>query len=204
MHSGLIGFPPSVWPMKRSTRPRNKLVVGFGALTAAALLAALPGVAGAAPSADSTVLNPSFAKSIGFAKTVQPAKQTKVTTQKGCTTSVEAVYEDAVGKTGLVSETLQCTSASAATKALASARKQVKVYSAFKAPKKLGSTAFVTATDAPEYLIAWVNGSRVAITAVDVNIASSATSTTTASSPLTAAQMKTLSTAALKQNSLYH
>ncbi len=190
--------------MKRSIRPRNTLVVGFGALAAVALLATSAGVAGAAPSADATVLNPSFAKSLGFSKTVQAAKQTKVTTQKGCTTSVEAVYEDAVGKTGLVSETLQCNSASAATKALASARKQVKTDSSFKAPKKLGSTAFVTATDAPEYLIAWVNGSRVAITAVDVNIASTSTSTTTVSSPLTAAQMKTLSTAALKQNSLYH
>lgn len=190
--------------MKRSIRPRNQFVVGFCGLAVAGLLVASPGLAGATPSVGSTVLSPSFAKSIGFSKTVQPAKQTKVTTQKGCTASVEAVYEDAGGKTGLVSETLQCNSVSAATKALTSARKQVKVDTSFKAPKKLGSTAFVTATDAPEYLIAWVNGARVAITAVDVNIASTATSTTVASSPLTAAQMKTLSTAALKQNSLYH
>ena len=192
--------------MKRSTGSLNRLIAGVGGLTVAVIMVASSGTAGAAPSVGSTVLNPSFAKSIGFAKTVQPAKQTKVTSQKGCTASVEAVYEDAAGKTGLVSETLQCQSNAAANKALATAKKQVKVYSAFKAPKKLGSTAFVTATDAPEYLVVWVNGSKVAITAIDVNIAASAstsTSTTVASSPLTAAEMKTLSAAAVKQNSLY-
>ena len=75
------------------------------------------------------------------------------------------------------------------------------------APKKLGSTAFVTATDAPEYLIAWIAGSKVAITAIDVNIAASSSSSTSTSvppTPLTTAQMKTLSAAALKQNSLYN
>jgi hypothetical protein len=193
--------------MKRSTWPRNKLVVAFGGLAIVVLIAAAPGSAGAAPSAGSMVLSPTYAKSVGFPKTVQAAKGTKVTTQKGCTQSYEAVYEDAGSKTGLVSETLQCNSKAAATKALTTARKQVKVDSSFKAPKKLGSTAFVTATDAPEYLIAWIAGSKVAITAIDVNIAastSSSTSTTVAPTPLTAAQMKTLGAAALKQNSLYN
>jgi hypothetical protein len=179
-------------------------MAGVGSLTVVVVIVASTGTAGAATSVGATVLNPSYAKSIGFAKTVQAAKQTKVTTQKGCTASVEAVYENASGKTGLVSETLQCNSNALAIKALATAKKQVKVYPSFKAPKMLGSTAFVTGTDAPEYLIAWVNGTKVAITAIDVNIAASSTSTTVASSPLTTAQMKTLSTAALKQNSLYH
>ncbi len=193
--------------MKRSTWPRNKLVVAFGGVAIVVLMAASPGLAGAAPSASSTVLSPGYAKSIGFSKTVQAAKGAKVTSQKGCTESYEAVYEDAGSKTGLVSEALQCNSKSAATRALASARKHVKVDSALKAPKKLGSTAFVTATDAPEYLIAWIAGSKVAITAIDVNIAastSSSTSTTVPPTPLTTAQMNTLSAAALKQNSLYN
>jgi hypothetical protein len=190
--------------MKRSIRPRSKLVLGFGGLAIVVLMVASPATSGAAPSAASTVLSPSFAKSIGFTKTVQAAKATKVTSQKGCTQSVEAVYEDGASKTGLVSETLQCASNAAATKALTSARKQVKIDSSLKAPKKLGSTAFVTATDAPEYLIAWIAGSKVAITAIDVNVAAStSTSSTVAPSPLTAAQAKTLATAALKQNSLY-
>jgi hypothetical protein len=190
--------------MKRSIRPRRTLVVGFGGLAIVVLMAAFPGTSGAAPSASSTVLSPSYAKSIGFTKTVQAAKTTKVTSQKGCTQSVEAVYEDGASKTGLVSETLQCASKGAAIKALATARKQVKVDSSVKPPKKLGPTAFVTATDAPEYLIAWISGSKVAITALDVNVAAStSTSSTVVSSPLTAAQAKTLTTAALKQNSLY-
>ena len=193
--------------MKTSNRSRNKLVVGLGGLAIVVLMAASPGVSGAAPSVGSTVLSPSYAKSIGFTKTVQAAKKTKVTSQKNCTQSVEAVYEDAAGKTGLVSETLQCTSKAAATKALAGARKQVKVYSSVKVPKQLGPTAFVTASDAPEYLIAWIAGSKVAITAVDVDVASStstSTSSTVVPKPLTAAQVKTLTSAALKQNSLYH
>jgi hypothetical protein len=191
--------------MKNSIWSRTKLAAGFGGLAIAVLLAA-PGTAGAAPALTSTVLSPSNAKALGFTKTVQPAKKTKVTSQKGCTVSVEAVYEDAASKTGLVSESLQCASRAAAVKALAGARKQVKVDSSIKVPKKLGPTAFATSTDAPEYLIAWIVGSRVAITAIDIDVAASSstsTSSTVAPTPLTPAQSKTLTTAALKQNSLY-
>jgi hypothetical protein len=191
--------------MKNSTRSRNKLIAGLGGIAIAALLAA-PGTAVAAPALTSTVLSPSNAKALGFPKTVQPAKKTKVTSQKGCTVSVEAVYEDAASKTGLVSESLQCASRAAAVKALAGARKQVKVDRSIKVPKKLGPAAFATATDAPEYLMAWIAGSRVAITAIDIDVpasTSTSTSTTVAPAPLTASQSKTLSAAALKQNSLY-
>ncbi len=192
--------------MKNPFRSLNKLVAGFGGVAVVALLAAVPGTAVAAPTLTSTVLSPSHAKALGFTKTVQAAKKTKVTSQKGCTVSVEAVYEDAASKTGLVSESLQCASKAAAVKALAGARKQVKVDTSIKAPKKLGPTAFATATDAPEYLMAWINGSRVAITALDVDVAASSstsTSSTVAPTPLTPAQIKTLTAAALKQNSLY-
>jgi len=180
--------------------------MGFGGLAIVVLMVVSPGVAGAAPSASSNVLSARYAKAIGFTKTVEAAKAAKVTSQKGCTESYEAVYEDAASQTGLVSETLQCNSKAAATKALTTARKQVKVDSSFKAPKKLGSTAFVTATNAPEYLLAWVAGSKVAITAIEVDIAAStstSTSSTVAPAPLTSAQMKILTSAALKQNSLY-
>lgn len=190
--------------MKPFLRPRRTLAMGLGGLAAVVLMAAAPGTAGAAPSAQASVLSPSYAKSIGFAKTVQAAKKTKVTSQKGCATSMEAVYEDSASKTGLVSETLLCNSPAAAAKALSSAKKQVKADTTFKAPKKLGPTAFLTATDAPEYLIAWVSGSKVAITAIDVDVAASTSSSSTVpASPMTAAQTKTLSNAALKQNSLY-
>lgn len=191
--------------MKRSKRPWNKLVGGCGGLGIALVVAASSGVAGAAPPIGSSVLNPTYAKSIGFTKTVQPAKQSKVTSQKGCTSSVGAEYTDVGGKTGLVSATLLCSSNAAAAQALTTERKHLKVYSAFKAPKKLGSTAFVTTPQPFVYLIYWVNGSKVAITGMDVNIAaSSSTASTVAPSSLTAPQMKTLSAAALKQNSLYH
>ena len=53
------------------------------------------------------VIGAAYATSVGFPKTVQAAKSTKVTTQKGCTSSIEAVYEDATGKTGLVVRRLE-------------------------------------------------------------------------------------------------
>jgi hypothetical protein len=172
------------------------LAVAVGAV----VVAVTPGISGAAPSAASQVLSPTYAKSIGFPKTLQAAKKVKVTSEKGCTQSTQAVYENTTTKTGLISETLQCTSKTAASAALSGARKQATVDTTVKAPKQLGSSAFVTASDAPEYLLVWQNGTRVGITAVDVDVV--ATESTSAS-PLSTAQAKKLGNAAVKQNSLY-
>jgi hypothetical protein len=49
--------------------------------------------------------------------------------------------------------------------------------------------------------VVWQAGNKVAITALDVDVR--ATSTTTTFPPLTAAQGDTLTKAAVKQNSLY-
>jgi hypothetical protein len=68
-------------------------------------------------------------------------------------------------------------------------------------PKELGSTAFSTKSEGSEYLVVWQAGNNVAITALDVDVR--ATSTTTTFPPLTAAQGQTLTKAAVKQNSLY-
>lgn len=150
-------------------------------------------------SASAAVLATTDASSLGFPTIVQAAKTTSVADQKGCTRSVEAVYEDAAKKTGLVSDVLVCTSASSASKALAAARKKVTVDKALVVPGQLGATAFATASDAPEYLMVWQSGSRVNITALDTDV--SATSSSPASA-LTPAQAQTLSSAAAKQNSL--
>jgi hypothetical protein len=93
---------------------------------------------------------------------------------------------------------------SAASSALATARKEAAVDTSITPPKVLGESAFATASQAPEYVVAWRSGSKVAFTALDVNIAaSSSTSTTTNSSPLTKSQEGVLINAAITQNSLY-
>jgi hypothetical protein len=152
----------------------------------------------------SLVLGPGQAKSLGFATTVQAAKKGTVKDQKGCTDSEEAVYEDGPNKTGLVSDVLICKSTSAASSALATARKEVTVDSAIHPPGELGAEAFATASNAPEYLMVWRAGNKVAITAIDLDVTASSSSTTVANPPpLTAAQQTTLQQAALHQNSLY-
>ena len=156
----------------------------------------------AATSVSGSVLGATYAKSIGFPRTVQAAKVTAVKDQKDCSSTVEAVYEDAVGKTGLISDVLRCSSKSAATAALTVAHKNASIASSVTVPKELGPTAFATDNNAPEYLMVWQAGARVAITALDVDVSA----TTNSKSPakgLTAEQGTTLGNAAVEQNSLY-
>jgi hypothetical protein len=152
-----------------------------------------------------SVLSASYAKSIGYPNVVQPVKQIAQKGQKGCTTSVSAVYEDGGKVTGLISDVLNCESTTSASNAFLAARKQVSVDPSMKPPAGLGSSAFVTTSNAPEYLVVWRAGTRVAITAMDVDIqaTSSSTSTTAPTAPITQAQVNTLYKAALEQNSLY-
>ena len=129
---------------------------------------------GKAPSA--LVLSSAYARGVGYPKTVQAAANRAVTNEKGCSTSIEAVYEDAAGKTGLISDLLKCNSPAAAAKVLVTFRKSTHVASSIGVPVQLGTTAFATASSAPEYLVAWQVGSGVALTAVDVDIAASSNS----------------------------
>ena len=156
-----------------------------------------------ASTAAATVLSPSYAKSAGFPNTLDAAKKSTVTSQKGCTSSVGAVYEDSVKQTALIASILNCDSAASASTALSAVKKQYATDTAIAVPKALGASAFATASIAPQYLMVWQTGSKVAITAVDVNLAASGTtSSTVASPPLTKAQETTLSRAAEAQNAL--
>jgi hypothetical protein len=151
----------------------------------------------------SSVLTPSYAKSAGFPKTLDAAKKSAVTSQKGCLSTTGAVYEDAAGKTALISSILNCDSTASASTAFSAIQKHYAADTAIAVPKGLGTSAFATASIAPQYLMVWKTGSKVAITAVDVNLAaSSTTSSTVASPPITAAQAATLARAAEAQNAL--
>ena len=151
----------------------------------------------------SLVLSPAYAKSVGFPKTAVAAKTSSKTNEANCSQSAEAAYEDAAGQTGLVSETLVCNSVAAATAALDGVKKQVTPYKALAAPAALGPTAFVTATQAPQYTVIWRNRNLVGVTAIDVGVGASSSTTTTKPPVLTAAQGATLTAAAVAQNALY-
>jgi hypothetical protein len=200
-----------------ATSSKTKLIAGVGAVAVVVVIIVVVLVTQGGSSTSTTsptapktlavsgsVIDAGYAKKIGFPKTVQAAKQTAVTDQKGCTTSVEAVYEDSGSKTGLISDVLNCGTKSAATAALAVARKHVTLDSSVAVPKELGTGAFATNSDAPEYLLVWQAGTRVAIAAIDVDVSASASSAGKAAAPpLSASQAKALSAAALEQNSLY-
>ena len=155
------------------------------------------------PPSGAVVLTPAYAKTAGFPVTLDPAKTSAVTTQKGCSSSVGAVYADQARTTGLIASDLNCDSAASAAAAFAVIKKHYGVDAAMAVPKGLGTSAFGTASIAPQYLMVWQTGNKVAITAVDVNLAASAsTSSTVASPPLTQAQEGILARAAEAQNAL--
>jgi hypothetical protein len=197
--------------VSRFTWTRNRILTMGGLVLILALvvggLLLTPGgpkSTSSSTSPSALVLSKDYSASAGFPKVYQAAKKEAVSSQKGCLSSVEAVYEDTTGQTALLSSVVNCSSVTAAASALAATREEVAVDPSIKLPKLLGQSAFATASQAPEYVIAWRSGSKVAFTAIDVNIAaSSSTSTTTNSNPLTKPQERVLINAAIMQNSLY-
>jgi len=196
--------------MSRGSGSRARLATVIGAVAVVGLVATGCSSSSASSTTSTTsasslsaqVIGAAYANSVGFPKTVQAAKSSKVTSQTGCTSSIEAAYEDAAGKTGLISDVLNCTSEASAKAALAAARKRVTTDPSITVPKALGSLSFATSSNSPEFLIVWQPHDRVGIIGIDVDpTATSATSA--AANPLTPAQSQTLTNAALHQNSLY-
>jgi hypothetical protein len=189
---------------RASLKRASWAAIGLGGIS---LLATSCSSSSAVPSSTSApataVLSPTYAKSAGFPKTINAAKKSAVTSQKGCSSTVGAVYADSAKQTALISSVLNCDSPTSASAALADIKKQYGADSAIAIPKGLGISAFATASIAPQYLLAWQTGSKVAITAIDVDLAASGTtSSTVASAPLTSAQEKTLGQAAEAQDAL--
>jgi hypothetical protein len=147
------------------------------------------------------ILSPSYAKSIGFPKVREAPKKTAVTTEKGCSASDEVVYQDASEHVALISDALHCASGAAASGVLTAVRNQLVVDAAISVPKSLGGGAFATAANAPQYMVIWKAGTRVAITSLDVDLA--VRTSTKRVQPLTGRQEAVLLRAAVQQNSLY-
>jgi hypothetical protein len=147
------------------------------------------------------ILPPSYARSIGFPKVREAPKESAVTTEKGCSASDEVVYQDASKHIGLVSDALSCKSSTAASSVLAAVRNQLVVDAAIRVPKSLGGAAFATAANAPQYMVIWRAGTRVAITSIDVDLTQQKPSVPP--EPLSGQDEGILLRAALRQNSLY-
>ncbi|MHB1711675.1 MAG: hypothetical protein ACYCV7_09765 [Acidimicrobiales bacterium] len=186
---------------------RSRVLAVASVLTMASVAVAC-GHATPSPSAPTSptasVLGASYAKSLGFSKTVAAPKAVSDSKQPNCPKSVESAYEDGAGKTWLVSETLLCSSKAAAAVAFGDVTKHMARDTAVAAPKALGSSVLITATGAPQYTIIWQHGTRVGLTALNVDVHPAAsTSTHAAASSLTTKEAGILSAAAVAQNNLY-
>lgn len=181
-------------------RLRVSLVASILVAGTASLLAVTP-QAGASPPPSAYVIGPKAAHALGFPTTLRAAKQSKATGVKGCTTAVDAVYLDTTKQTGLVSEVVNCTSSTAASAAMATVHKRLTSDRSIPVPKALGSGAFATSVEAPQYLLVWRTGSHLGFTAFDTDVpaTTSSTSTTAVLPAITATQKVLLGKAAVAQ-----
>jgi hypothetical protein len=181
-------------------RFRIPLAASILVAVTASLLAVTP-PAGASPPASAYVIGPKAAHALGFPTTLRAAKQSKATGVKGCTTAVDAVYLDTTKQTGLVSEVVNCSSSTAASGAMATVHKRLTSDRSIPVPRALGSGAFGTSVEAPQYLLVWRTGSHLGFTAFDTDVpaTTSSTSTTAVLPAITATQKALLGRAALAQ-----
>ena len=171
------------------------LVVAACALVAGGVLVVLA-LTNSTAASSAPLLSPTAASTLGFPIVLQPAKITRLKSEGGCTSSDQSVYEDSTKKTALISDTVNCDSAKAASTALDKLRQRAGVDRSLPVPAALGATAFAVSSEAPHYLMVWQAGDTVAIAAIDVAIPGAITTKVTASPPLTQAQQATLAEAA--------
>jgi hypothetical protein len=143
------------------------------------------------------LLPSSYANKAGFSKVTA-----KVTTFKtgntSCPYDAEEGFEDPSQRLSLISEAVDCTNSQGADTLLNSARSATSGISA-SPPKQLGSSAFERSSPGSVYEIYWLAGLTVEV--VEIAAAAPAGSTQ-APHPITSAQKKILSSAALEQNGL--
>ncbi|MGO9029543.1 MAG: hypothetical protein ACLQOZ_13040 [Acidimicrobiales bacterium] len=192
--------------MDNSRHSRPWILLALATLGVTTLSALLPAEAMAATPVTAYVLNPAYAKKIGFPTTAVAAKASSGTDEKNCPKSAESEYFNAATNAGLVSESLVCKTSAAALTAFKQAKTEAAADTSITLPRSLGSSAFATASEAPQYTVVWQHGSKVGVTAIDIDVSASAStesSTTVPSTPLTAAQAKVLVAAAVAQNTLF-
>jgi hypothetical protein len=119
-----------------------------------------------------------------------------------CPNGAQETFETASSQTALASEVVACTTDKAAAALLKGSRTGTSVTSAH-LPKRLGSSAIEQLSDVSVYQILWQRGTIVEGVALNINVpatAGSSTSTSIAALPITSAQQKVLSSAAVEQD----
>jgi cyclophilin family peptidyl-prolyl cis-trans isomerase len=193
---------------------RGRLVVSLAGAGVTAL--AMAGAIGAAAPAGATglveagastgVLFPlASAHKAGFTKSVYAPSTTTSTNVAGCPDGAQEEFASASGKLTIVSEVLYCATAAGAAGLLQNFKSSSQVVSNLHPPKALGSSALERMGSGSSYLIVWQRGTAIELIGLSTNPPSSSTTSTTtgAAVPLTAQQQKTLTSAALQQNSRF-
>ena len=146
------------------------------------------------------LLPSSYAKKAGFTKVAAKASTTSNTGQKSCPDAAREVFETASGQTALLSEVVACTTSKAAAALLGGAPSGTSATP----PKQLGSSA-IERSGGNNHLIYWQRGNIAEVVGLNTNVpasSSTSTSTTVAATPITSAQQRVLSSAAVEQNKL--
>ena len=176
---------------------------------AAAVVIALTGL-GALPAGASTtsakslskdLMTSAFAKKAGFTKVAEKVSTSAKTGVPSCPDGAQEAFETASSQSGLIAEVLVCKTKKAATALLTSVKAEGGTSSS--PPKQLGSSAVELSSSGPVYTIYWQQGDVFAFVGLETQIpasSSSSTTTTTAPAPpITAAEQKVLSGAAVNQ-----
>jgi hypothetical protein len=162
-------------------------------LTAATQIPASASTVASASSLAKDLLPSSYANEVGFTKVVENVTTSK-TGNRSCPLDAQEVFENAQGTLDLISGAATCTTSQGA---LRSARSGTLATSA-SPPKQLGSSAIERRSPGSVYEIYWLRGLTLEV----VEIAAGPPSSPRPRRPITSAQQKILSSAAVEQNRL--
>jgi hypothetical protein len=170
------------------------VLIGLGEVTAGASTPSMKSLA-------KDLMTTSYAKTAGFTEVAEKVSTTAKTGVKSCPDGAQEAFEDASNQTGVIAEVLVCNTKKAAAALLTSVKAEGATSSS--PPKQLGSSALELSTSGPVYTIYWQQGDVFAFVGLETQIpasSSSSTTTTTAPAPpITAAEQKVLSGAAVNQ-----
>ena len=167
------------------------------------IVATAPMAAGASTPAAATsiakdLLSSSYAKAVGFPRVARKVSTSSKTGLKSCPNGARETFESASRKTALASEVVACTTNDAAAALVKSSGTGTPTPSVHP-PARLGASAFEQLSNVSIYQIVWQKGAIVEAVALNVNVPASG-GASSATNPITPAQQKVLSSAALKQD----
>jgi cyclophilin family peptidyl-prolyl cis-trans isomerase len=180
--------------------------VALGLALGGCVAMAAPAAASASSSGPSTsVLYPvAAAQKAGFTKVVDAPSTSKATGVSGCPDGAQEELANASGKVGIVSEVLYCKTVAGATALLASSNSAGQTQSSLQPPKALGSSAVERVESGSTYIVIWQRNAALELIALSTDLPATTTSTTSATTvPITARQQQILTNAALQQNARF-